>query len=121
MTRAEKKAIYNKKWTNANRAKSAGYSKAYYDKNKQEQLARMKAYNDSLVDNFYTVYYLKEEHYIGITNQPIRRMYAHKGDGRHTLDYEAVATFKNKKEALNAEYYMHSIGYNGINWKLKIK
>lgn len=120
MTREERNA-YKKAWYNANKAKYAGYSKAYYDKNKQERRAYGKAYNDSLIDDFYTVYYLREEHYIGITNQPIRRMHKHKSDGRHILDYEAVATFKNKKEALNAEYYMHSIGYNGINWKLKIK
>jgi len=89
--------------------------KMYYEANKDKIAAQRKGYYDSKKDDFYTLYYLKEEHYIGTTNQPNLRLNTHKRDGNHTLDYEAVSTFDTKREALDAEAYMHSIGYNGRN------
>ena len=73
---------------------------------------KIKEYVLSQKNDFHTLYYLPEEHYIGITCQPRTRMRLHKSHGNHILDYETVATFKTKREALDAERYLHSIGYN---------
>ena len=107
----EEVAARKKRWYQANRASILDKKREYYKANKDERLA----YKASLKDDFYTLYYLSEEHYIGITNQPKIRIPIHSTKGKHILDYEAVSTFKTKLEALNAEKYMHSIGYNGIN------
>ena len=89
------------------------YSKGYYEANKDSLKIRQKEYRQSLTDDSYTLYYLREEHYIGITTQPNMRMRNHKKNGKHILDYEVVSTFETKREALEAEKYMHSIGYCG--------
>ena len=95
--------------------KKKAYDAARWIAKKAKLNADNKAYAKTLKDSFYTLYYLKEEHYIGTTNQPKLRLYTHKRDGNHTLDYEVVSTFDSKRDALDAEAYMHSIGYNGRN------
>jgi len=100
---------------NTFKERKKAYDASRYHLIKEEKNAYNKAYAKTLKDNFYTLYYLKEEHYIGTTNQPNLRLNTHKRDGNHTLDYEAVSTFDTKREALDAEAYMHSIGYNGRN------
>jgi len=89
------------------------YSKEYYESNKDSLKSRQAKYRKSLTNDYYTLYYLKEEHYVGITSQPDTRMRRHKHNGKHVLDYEVISTFKTKREALDAEKYMHSIGYCG--------
>tara|TARA_R110000822_G_C14905788_1_gene449563 strand:- start:54 stop:377 length:324 start_codon:yes stop_codon:yes gene_type:complete len=89
------------------------YGRNRYIANKSIFKLQAKERRESLRQDFYTLYYLKEENYIGVTNQPKLRLGQHKRNKRHVLDYEAVSTFKTKEEALNAERYMHSIGYNG--------
>ena len=86
-------------------------SKAYRAKSQD----KIKAYTESQKNDFYTLYYLPEHHYIGITTQPSIRMRLHKSHGRHVLDMEVVDTFKTKREALDSEAYMQSIGYNVSN------
>ena len=90
--------------------------KKYYLANKE----RFKLSNEKRrvenTDSFYTLYYLPEEHYIGVTNQPRLRVFNHKHSGRHTLDLEVVCTFSNKKDALLCERLFHSIGYNGAGY-----
>ena len=80
-------------------------------KNKQ----RKAHYKRTKTNSFYTLYYLPEEHYVGMSQQPKIRLQNHKSAGKHVLDYEVIGTFKNKRECLTAEHYMHSIGYNGTN------
>ena len=88
--------------------------KEYYEANKVKIAAQRKGYYESKKDDFYTLYYLPEEHYVGVSNRPKFRMYSHKNNGKHVLDYEVVATFKTKREALDAERYMQeSLGYLG--------
>ncbi len=89
------------------------YHRAWYLANKEKIKAKNKEYRKSEIDGHYTVYYLPEEHYIGVTTRLKRRMYSHKNNKRHVLDCEIVATFTTKKEAYICERYMHSIGYNG--------
>ena len=61
----------------------------------------------------YSLYYLPEDHYVGVTNQISLRLINHKIKGKHILEYEIIGVFKSKKEALRTERYLHSIGYNG--------
>ena len=92
------------------------YAKKYYLANKEKLKLSSKAYRDKNTDSFYTLYYLPEEHYIGVTNQPKLRFNLHKCLGKHTLDIEVVCTFSNKQQALLCERLLHSIGYNGAGY-----
>jgi len=93
--------------------------KMYYEANKDKIAAQRKGYYDSKKDDFYTLYYLPEEHYIGVTNQPKLRMYNHKKKGKHVLDYEVITTFKTKREALDIESLLHKLNYNGKHPQIK--
>lgn len=94
-------------------------TKEYYERNKEAQKARILAYKQTLKEDFYTVYYLKEDHYVGITNQPKIRMQNQRRNGKHVLDYEVVAKVKTKREALDIESYLHKMNYNGKHPQIK--
>ena len=94
-------------------------TREYYEKNKSAMLKKIRAYKAALKDDFYTVYYLKEEHYIGVTNQPKIRMQNQKRNGKHVLDYEVVTTVKTKREALDIESLLHKLNYNGKHPQIK--
>ena len=127
------------------------YAREYYRINKESVLARQNAYNKDnrdllnaqgraryknnhahirnrinarmaeLRDDFYTMYYLPEEHYIGITNYPKKRMQLHKHTQRNNTEgWEVVYTFKTKREALDMERKFHDVlGYFGGNSRYK--
>ena len=106
----------------ANKVDIASKKALYYKENKERIIAKATDTKKKSVDEFYTLYYLKEEHYIGITNQPTIRMYTHKSRGKHVSNYESVATFKTKRAALDAEAICHDIlGYKGSNKPLTLK
>ena len=109
MTRKESLKAY----ALANKEAISANKKRYYEANKEKIKAYRKEYYESLINDFYTMYYIPQHHYIGITNQPITRLRNHSTEGRITTDWEVVSTFKTKREALDAEKYMHSIGYCG--------
>ena len=76
-----------------------------------------KANRDKMRDSKVSLYYLPEDHYIGISNCIYKRMAVHRSRfDRHTEDVEIVATFDTRAEALHYEKLLHSIGYNGSNW-----
>lgn len=68
-------------------------------------------------DGFYSVYYLPEHHYVGMTNSMKNRMQEHKHKGKITDGYEVVAQFGSAIEAHLAETMLHAIGYNGFYYK----
>ena len=105
-----KKALYQ-----ANKEEIKLKRRIKYLSRKEKEKSYSKAYRESRKDGMYTLYYLPEEHYIGITTNMYNRLKRHKSQGNHTTDVEVVAKFDNKKEALSTERYMHNIGYNGIN------
>ena len=149
MTKEEKKKIYMKAYRLANKEKIASQVRAYneankvsiseynkqyrfdnkeliskklkdrYTKNKASVKSKVLSYKQTLKDDFYTVYYLKEEHYIGVTNQPKIRMQNQKRNGKHVLDYEVVTTVKTKREALDIESLLHKLNYNGKHPQIK--
>lgn len=105
-------------WHRNNRLKNLEkfkeYRKKYYDKNKELLNDNMKQYNKSKKDGYHYVYYLPEEHYVGVTDNVKYRMYSHKSNfSRHTNDVEIVHKTPCRKEAELVESKLHSIGYCG--------
>ena len=70
-------------------------------------------------DGFYSVYYLPEHHYIGMTNCIKNRMQEHRRKGKFTNGYEIVGKFNSPIEAHYIETKLHLLGYNGFNYKIK--
>lgn len=62
----------------------------------------------------YWLYYLPEEHYIGITCRPKLRMQAHKTNGFYVNDVEWIANFERQVDAAWLEIMFHQRGYNGF-------
>ena len=89
------------------------YKKDWYQANKESQLAQKKAYRESQKEGYYSVYYLPEEHYAGVTSGVKARMRLHKHSGMMTDGFEIVFTTESKREALDFEAKLHSMGYNG--------
>tara|TARA_R110002072_G_scaffold301120_1_gene480063 strand:+ start:488 stop:937 length:450 start_codon:yes stop_codon:yes gene_type:complete len=113
-------AAQQKAYREANKDKVAARKKAYYNANQEKIRARVKAQRATLVDDFYTMYYIPQHHYIGVTNQPKRRLSAHREVGKDTEGWEVVYTFKTKREALDMERKFHDVlGYNGKNANYK--
>ena len=94
----EDKKAYQKVWEEANKEKRADYKKAY---------------KESLKEGHYSVYYLPEEHYAGVTTGLKHRMHVHNSDGMITEGFEVLFTSQDKKEALAFEDRLHSMGCNG--------
>lgn len=60
------------------------------------------------------VYYLPEEHYVGITNNLRFRMKAHRQKGKITEGYEVIAKFERSVDAHLLETMFHMRNYNGF-------
>tara|TARA_R110002126_G_C10370507_1_gene493370 strand:+ start:310 stop:771 length:462 start_codon:yes stop_codon:yes gene_type:complete len=102
----EKVDTYNKAWREANKE----YFKAWNEANKE----KISAYKESKKDGLYTVYYLKEEHYAGMTSRLYYRLAEHKSKyNRHIEDVEIIGKYKTKKEATRVEAALHAMGYLG--------
>ena len=69
----------------------------------------------------FSVYYLPEEHYVGVTNQIDLRMNNHSCKGKITSGWEIIFESDYKSEALMVERFFHSIGYNGATYQSKKK
>ena len=92
------------------------YDKKYREANKEKR----KEKRDSKKDGLYTVYYLKEDHYVGLTNCLYKRMEYHKNTNkRHVEDVEIIGKYKTKAEATRVEAALHSMGYLGRHPKAK--
>ena len=63
----------------------------------------------------FAVYYLPEEHYIGITNSVYRRMSQHRWLNRSTEGYEILCYYDRMVDAAALEVKFHQRGYNGFN------
>lgn len=61
------------------------------------------------------VYYLPEEHYIGITNDIQERMITHRKRGKLTDGYEILAYYERRVDAHLLETMFHIRNYNGFN------
>ncbi len=78
-----------------------------------------KRHKDSL-DGYFSVYYLPEEHYVGMTNSLQKRLGVHKRSGRTTEGFEVVGKFKRAIDAHLLETMLHSRDYLGFGGDKKI-
>jgi predicted GIY-YIG superfamily endonuclease len=109
MQTKEERQEYQRKWYQSNKERIAPKHKVYG-----------KIYRDSVKDGLYTVYYLKEEHYVGMTTTIKQRLRKHKSvNNRHIEDVEIIGKYKTKAEALKVEAALHSMGYLGRHKKYK--
>lgn len=68
-------------------------------------------------DGLWYVYYLPEEHYIGITSLIDDRLKTHSRQGRIIDGYEIVAKYNHPALALMAEALLHYCDYEGCSYK----
>lgn len=66
---------------------------------------------------YYWVYYLPEEHYVGITSDIKARMEQHEYNGKITDGYELYGKYRHPAEAIIVEAWFHLHGYYGCNYK----
>ena len=59
------------------------------------------------------VYYLPEEHYVGMSCDIKKRINQHRFDGKITDGFEVIATFEREVDAHWFETSLHIRGYNG--------
>ena len=72
-------------------------------------------------DGHYTVYYLPEHHYVGMTNCVKNRMQEHRRGGKLTNGFEIIGTYNRAVDAHFVETFFHSIDYIGFNYKERKK
>lgn len=78
----------------------------------QKEAARQRFHNTK--EGYWTVYYLPEEHYVGMTNNQTYRNCLHKKNGKSVDGYEVVAKFESAIDAHLFETMLHQRGYHGF-------
>ena len=85
-----------------------------YSANRDSRVKGMRELYKSSTSSYYTVYFIPEYNYIGVTNNLSRRVLNHKNnEGRVFSEYSEVSRFNSKEEALYVEYQLHCQGFNG--------
>lgn len=87
--------------------------RTYESKNKKKIKAIRKKWMDAQKNGFYNVYLIVNENYVGSTDNIYRRMANHKNLGRDISKIEIIAKFKNRKDAIELEKFLHNSGYEG--------
>lgn len=82
---------------------------------RQKEIDRLKSLK------FYYLYYIPEEHYVGVTNDPKRRMQNHRAQGKVAKEWEIILKSKNPKLVAYYEALLHLIGYEGSSYDRMIK
>lgn len=84
-------------------------------KTREQRLEYSREYNRKRGEEYpgYALYYIPEEHYIGITNNVYTRMNKHKHLGKIIDGWEVIQCYDNPIEAHFHETLFHLIGYNG--------
>lgn len=92
--------------------------KAYREKNRDKILERNRR---NRKDGYYSVYYLPNEHYVGMTDQYEHRMKQHKQvHKRDITDCRVLMTFDNPFDAHIYETQWHKMGANGFQYYTKL-
>ena len=90
-------------------------SKGYYKSNcKKCRSNEAKERIASKKNGTHYLYYIPEEHYVGITNQVLTRMSKHRFYNKITDGFEIICEFKSQKQAHLYETLLHCMGYNGF-------
>ncbi len=72
---------------------------------------------DKLKDEFFSVYYLPEEHYVGMTGWLTDRIKTHRLRGKNVEGWKLMASFPTNIEARNYEAMLQSsMGFNGLKY-----
>ena len=67
---------------------------------------------------YYTVYYLPEHHYVGMTNALKNRLQEHRSKNNRITDgYEIIGTYERAVDAHLLETKLHAMGYFGFYYK----
>ena len=91
-------------------------SNRYYAKNKE----KIKEKNRK-GDGFYSVYYIPEEHYVGMTNCVKFRLASHKHTSDRDLEgFRVLKTFDCPHKAHIYETQWHSMGANGSHLRYEL-
>lgn len=115
-TEAEKKERQRLYDAQPHRKAARAASTKIWRANNPEAIAAMdKRKKEKKKTSFYSLYYLPEEHYIGVTNQLDLRMLNHRCKGKVTEGYEVIMNTHTKREALNIERRFHKFGFRGGN------
>jgi len=111
--RIKKKSLFHK-----DRSRTSGVSSYCKACKKKNDAGRTGKYGNRDADgNFiYTVYYLPEEHYVGMTKDIDNRIKDHNKKGKITEGYEIVGRFKDPKMAHLMETRLHLMGYYGFHY-----
>jgi hypothetical protein len=89
-------------------------AKKWYKDHPNYYTQRTRQFRESLKLSYHLVYLLPDHNYVGITNNPIFRMYVHKSNyNRNTDNWIELARFDNRADALKCESEYHSQGYEG--------
>ena len=59
--------------------------------------------------DYFAVYYLPEEHYCGVTNNPEKRMIVHKNKGMNVEGWRVLSCHDTLVEARHQENLFHSV------------
>ena len=97
------------------REKNKEKSRLWYSKNSEKAKKQMSEYRKSKTLDGYALYYIPKHNYIGITNRPDLRASQHKHIGKDVSRFTVLTTYTTKREALDAEKYMHNLGFKGEN------
>lgn len=95
-----KRNQYKNDYNEEQRLKAREYSKKY-----QEERANLYP--------GYSVYYIPEEHYIGMSRNVVARITKHRHLGKITDGWEVIQSFEDPIRAHLMETQFHLIGYNG--------
>lgn len=72
-----------------------------------------KSYTESKKDGYYTVYFIPQDNYVGVTNSTFARKWLHTAEGRNMNKYITLGRFKERDEAYRLETIYHDLGYEG--------
>ena len=117
----EQKTAHMRRYRARKRDEYNAYMREYNSKRKKEDsdfIEKQREYSRKKYlkkrQNYFTVYYLPEEHYVGMTNCLKRRLSAHKSQGKIIDGWEVVANFKRAVDAHLFETRLHCMGYEGF-------
>ena len=107
---AKLKSEYNREWNANNIERIRERRKNWPSYNSEYQ----KQWHKNNQSSYYIVYLLPIHNYVGVTNNPTKRMYDHKSiHKRDTTGWIELARFNTREEALEYESIKHTEGYEG--------
>jgi hypothetical protein len=91
------------------------YKNEYTDDQRLNAIENSKVYQELRSNDYpgYAVYYIPEEHYIGMSKNVYNRMLKHKHLGKIIDGWEVLMCFENPIRAHLMETQFHLMGYNG--------